>query len=126
MGILTNFGRVGVRVEKHSATVGHTTGAAKEIGPNGFARLHGLESKISAHGLWNIVAVIAVLYTLLGNVLDLCASRQLLVRTGYCMWRLSIPILEPDLNGALGHVDFLSDSLTCGSSRGRILVELDL
>lgn len=35
-----------------------------------------------------------------------------------------LPVLEPDLNGSLGHVDFLGDALADGSSGRGVLVEL--
>ena len=36
-----------------------------------------------------------------------------------------IPILEPDLNRALSHVDFLSNPVTNRCCRGRVLVEFN-
>lgn len=39
---------------------------------------------------------------------------------------LCIPVLEPNLNGALSHVNLLCDTIPHGSGWGRILIELYL
>jgi hypothetical protein len=77
--LLTNFGRVGVSVEKHTAAIGHTTRTPKEAGSHGLTRLHCLQSKISPHGLRDVVAIVTVLNALLRYVLNLRASAQGLV-----------------------------------------------
>ena len=67
----TNFGGAGVSVEKHATTVRYATSTAEEAATDRLARLHGLEGKVSSHGLRNVVAVVTVLNALLGNVLYL-------------------------------------------------------
>ena len=37
-----------------------------------------------------------------------------------------IPVLKPNLHGALRHVDILGDAFPHGGCRGRVLVKLDL
>lgn len=78
---LTDFGGAGIRVEKHAAAVGAhgTISAAKEALPQCLAGFHGLQCEVASHGLGNIVAIIAVLDTLLGDVLNLCASADVSV-----------------------------------------------
>ena len=67
----TNFRGVCVSVEKHAAAVWYSTSTPKEAASYRFTRLHGLERKVSSHRLGDVVAVVAVLNALLGNVLYL-------------------------------------------------------
>lgn len=53
--------------------VRHQT-AAQETCPEALARLHGLHSQVSAHGLWYRVEVFACLQALLRQSLDLGTS----------------------------------------------------
>jgi hypothetical protein len=95
---LTDFRRARVSVEKHAAAVGHTTRAAKEAVAHGLAGFHGLESEISSHRFWDVIAVITVLNALLGDVLYLCTPTLSLVWRFGSTWHLCAPVLEPNLH----------------------------
>jgi hypothetical protein len=105
---LTNFGRAGVSVEKHAAAIWchSSTIAGQEARSHGLARFHSLKRQVSSHRLRNVVAVVAVLDALLGNVLYLSAPSRLSV-FGQCRSKpFAVPVLEPDLHRSLSHVDF--------------------
>lgn len=67
----TDFRGAGVSVEKHAAAIRYATSTAEEAASYRLARLHSLESKVSSHGLRDIIAVVAVLDAFLSNVLYL-------------------------------------------------------
>ena len=85
----TNFRGVCVGVKEHAAAIWHSTSTTKEAVSYRFAGLHSLESKVSSHRLGDIVAVIAVLNALLGNVLYLGSSVYMLVKPIRC-WAMSV------------------------------------
>lgn len=76
----TDFGRGGIGVEKHTTTVRYATSTAEETAADWLARLHSLEGKVSSHRLGDVIAVIAVLDTLLSNVLYLGSPVVVLVK----------------------------------------------
>ena len=69
--LLTNFGRVGVGVEKHTVSIWYAAGATEEAASYRLARLHSLEGEVSSHGLRDVIAVVTILNALLSNVLYL-------------------------------------------------------
>lgn len=82
--------------------------AAKRIPCARLVRVE-LHGEILTHGFGNGVTTFTRFDTFLGEHFYFGAS-----------------VLEPNLHGTLSHVDFLGNSLPCGSSRSRVLVEFHL
>ena len=130
----TDF-RVGLGIEKHSTCIGSTIGrTCKQVSPKRVARFNSLHGEISAHGIRYLVAILSAFDALLCNVLDLCPPAQ--SKTTWSAKNVTgmytntvgsnVPVLEPDLNGAFSHVDFLGNSLAHTGGRCWVLVEFHL
>lgn len=76
---LTDFGRAGLGVEQHATAVRKGAATAEQVSSQWLARFNGLKSKITTHGLGDVIAVLAALDALLCNVLDLCSPASVLV-----------------------------------------------
>jgi hypothetical protein len=93
--------------EQHTAVAEGSQASPAKVGSSEpLARLHGLHGQVRPHRFWDRVNVLASLEALLGQELD-----------------LGTPILEPDLNRSLGHVNFLSNPVPNGGCGCWVLVE---
>lgn len=125
---LTNFALSALFSNEHAAMSKRNEASAAEVASSEtLARLHCLHSEISTHRLGNGVDVFTSFQALLGKQLDLGASTNALVSpcrvVSVTETACNSPVLEPDLNRSLCHVDLLSNSVSNTSGRGRVLVE---
>ena len=132
--IRTNFARsVGITVHEHS----HTTiwchwgpRATKQVPGERLARFQSLHGQQLSHRFWDAVTLIARVNAFLGNHLDLGASTA----WGLVSFKLppkvavsgDLPVLEPNLNRPLRHVDLLGNALSDGGSGGGVFIKFDL
>lgn len=127
---LTNFARVVVSSHHHAATsiVGHwSTWTAHHVWRKWLAFVHGLHGEHS-HMVRHMLEVLDTVDSFLSHHLYLgssTASRQVSSMLSSSQPDIEVlPILEPDLNRSLGHVDFGRNSLACSGIGSRVLREL--
>ena len=98
--------RLSVLGHEHVAVGGHPRAIA-QVSSKALSWIHRLHMQILPHAVCDSLGLLARLDALLCERLDLCAA-----------------VLEPDLDGALRHVDFLGDALTHDGGGCGVLVEL--
>jgi len=80
---------------------------------------------VTTHGFGNAFAIFTILDTLAGHVLDLGTSNN--VSKFFDQNAIpSSPVLEPNLNRSLRHVNVIGNTFSDEGSRSWVLVELDL
>ena len=127
----TNFARGSVSVEGHGTiAIRGVSGRPRDhTGIPRFARVHGLHGKMATHGFGNRLAILAVLDALPCDILNLRTPGLVSVhfrrlrkgRRGH-----DEPVLEPDLNRSLSHVDVGGNAFPDHGCWRGIFVELDL
>jgi hypothetical protein len=115
-----------IAAKKHTSTaVRCQPTTAYKIASQTFSRFHSLHCKIVSHRFWNIITILPGFYALLCQKLYLGSSMALLDSGRLTSISQDIPILEPDLDRTLCHINIFGNAFPDGGSWGGVLIKFD-